>query len=318
MSQSARNTSPNAWRVVLVSIVLGVALMPCRAEAGVVPGDVNADGQVNVQDVFYLINFLFAGGPAPVLAEITVTLPGGVPLVLERIPAGTFQMGSPAGERNREVDETLHQVTLTHDYYLGKTEVTQAQWQAVMGTPMPDTCGSYGVGDGYPVYCVSWVDIAGPGGFVEKLNVLLATTKFRLPTEAEWERAARAGTTTRFAHGDGLECADDCSSCALHAQNMWWCGNNTPEGNKPVGGKQPNAYGLYDMHGSLWELVQDFYGDYPPGAAEDPPGPASGDARVMRGGSWDKWASSCRAAYRGSRTPTHRGNFYGFRLARSL
>ena len=137
--------------------------------------------------------------------EVTVTLPGGVPLVLVKVPAGTFQMGSPAGERGDVFgNETHHQVTLTQDYYLGKTEITQAQWEAVMGTPMRTECGNLSVGDDFPVYCVTWNRIAGPGGFIEKLNAHLETDAFRLPTEAEWERAARADTTTRYSHGDAL------------------------------------------------------------------------------------------------------------------
>ena len=124
--------------------------------------------------------------------EVTVILPGDVPMVMVKIPAGTFLMGSPDGERGNIFDnEDQHEVTLTQDYFLGKTEVTQQQWAAVMGTPMPTSCGTPAIGDSFPVYCVTWNDMAGTGGFVEKLNTLLETEIFRLPTEAEWERTGR-------------------------------------------------------------------------------------------------------------------------------
>lgn len=245
--------------------------------------------------------------------EITIMLPGGVPMVLVKIPKGTFLMGSPESERGRFDDETQHQVTLTEDYYLGRYPVTQGQWKAVMGT---DPCnGCFGPADNYPVRFVSWNAIAGPGGFIEKLNRQQGTTKFRLPTEAEWERAARAGTTTRFSHGDVLECDDLCGSCAAHTQYMWWCGNS-PAGLKPVGLKQPNGYGLYDMHGNLEEWVNDWYVRFLSAEdATDPTGPVSGSFRVQRGGRWYLSART-RSAHRSSGPPQSRGDI-GFRLARS-
>ncbi len=149
---------------------------------------------------FFLAFLLLPGLARGDVNEVTVMLPGDVPLVMVRIPAGTFLMGSPEGERgNIFENETQHQVTLTQDYYMGKTEVTQQQWQAVTGTPMrtdPPACGDLRVGDDYPVYCVTWDRITGPDGFNEKLNELLETEVFRLPTEAEWEYATRAGTST--------------------------------------------------------------------------------------------------------------------------
>ena len=214
-----------------------------------------------------------------------MTLPGGVPLVLEAVPGGTFTMGSPATERNRGSDETQHQVTLTKSYFIGKTAVTQAQWQAVMGSN-PSYFSS--CGGNCPVEHVSWNDIAGSGGFLEKLNAALGlsgASAFRLPTEAEWERAARGDTTTRFSFGDALDCDDQCGSCSA-ASWVWWCadsGNAT----HTAGQKQPNAYGLYDMHGNIREWVQDWDGAYPTSAVTDPAGPASGGSRVVRGGSWD-------------------------------
>jgi formylglycine-generating enzyme required for sulfatase activity len=252
-------------------------------------------------------------GPAE---EMTILLPGDVPLTLVRIPAGSFQMGSPESEMGRYSDETLHDVMLTEPYWLGKTEVTQAQWEAVMGAPMSTACGSYGVGPDYPVYCVSWNDIAGPGGFLDLLNTHMGTTLFRLPTEAEWERAARGGTQTRFSHGDVLECGDECEACGVHDQYMAWCGNYIGTV-RPVGSKGANPYGLHDVHGNLVEWVQDWYGSYPTGPVTDPTGPSSGSFRIVRGGSRAGYARYCRSAFRNGSTPTSRGDFIGFRLTRS-
>jgi formylglycine-generating enzyme required for sulfatase activity len=255
--------------------------------------------------------------------EITVTLFGGVPLTLIYIPAGTFMMGSPADERMRYDREDLHEVTLTQGYYMGVTEVTQAQWEAVTGAPMPTSCGSWGVGPDYPAYCLSWDDIAGSGGFVDQLNAYLASTGqpgaglYRLPTDAEWERAARAGNQYRFSHGDVLECNDNCGGCETHGEYMWWCGNDTNQ-SEPVGSKMANGFGLYDMHGNLWEWVQDWFtahlGFNP---QTNPAGPASGSYRVGRGGNWEYYARNCRSANRGRNPPSSRHVYSGFRLARS-
>ena len=250
-------------------------------------------------------------------AEVTVLLPGGVELTLVRIPAGTFQMGSPDGERSRDGDEDLHQVTLTQDYYISRDEITQAQWEAVTGAPMPPDCGAPAVGPTFPVYCVSWNDIVGQGGFLEALNTHLGTTAYRLPTEAEFERAMRAGTQSRFTYGDVLECGDDCEACDLHEVFMWWCGNwaSTPQ---PVGAKLANGFGLTDMHGNLWEWVQDWYAFSLGTSPEtDPTGPATGDARVERGGSWNSPAWNNRSAARDGFTPDTRLDFLGFRVVSS-
>lgn len=272
-----------------------------------------------------IIFLILTSLPAVVLAqEVTIMLPGDVPLVMVRVPAGTFMMGSPEDERGSEVfdNETLHQVTLTQDYYIGKTEVTQAQWQAVMGTPNPDRCDNFATGDDYPAGCLTWYEIAGDDGFVEMLNEHLGTAVFRLPTEAEWERAARAGTQTRFSHGDVLECSDDCSACAVHNQYMWWCGNS-PDAAQEVGMKLPNTFGLHDMHGNQWEFVQDRYGDYPSSPVVDPTGPSAGNDRVLRGGDWGGDALFSRSASRVASNPGDPGTgadmspSAGFRIAAS-
>jgi formylglycine-generating enzyme required for sulfatase activity len=253
-------------------------------------------------------------------SEITINLPGGVPLSLRRISGGTFTMGSPADEADRGADEDLHEVTLTHDYFIGVTEVTQAQWQALMGSNPSNfrTCG-----DDCPVEKVSWNMVAGADGFIERLNQHLTDTGqpgaglFRLPTEAEWERAARAGTSTRFSHGDASSCDPECVICTDHDPYMWWCGN-ADGASHPVGSKEPNDFGLFDMHGNVWEWVQDVYQEHLGTAPQtDPDGPAPPGDRVMRGGSWYWHASSCRSARRHTASTTVTNYTYGFRLARS-
>ena len=264
--------------------------------------------------------------------EITIMLPGDVPMVLVRVPAGTFMMGSPDGERGSDIfnNEPIHQVTLTRDYYIGKTEITQGQWKAVMGDTVETLCAGSnnvpnplpGVGDDHPVYCVTWNLINGPGGFLEKLNEQLGTNRFRLPTEAEWERAARADTQTRFFYGDVLECGDDCEACETHDRYMWYCGNKSEEGPKAVGQKEPNGYGLLDMHGNVFEVVSDRYADDyanpSGGSVTDPTGPAttSGDI-VFKGGAWESEVWFSRAAVRvgGSPGDQSRNAGIGFRLA---
>jgi formylglycine-generating enzyme required for sulfatase activity len=239
------------------------------------------------------------------------------------VPAGVFQMGSPVGERGRWSDkEDLHEVTLTSGYYIGRYEVTQGQWAAVMGS-WTNTCENYGVGADYPVYCVSWNAIAGVGGFVETLNAYLVSTAqpagFRLPTEAEWERAARAGNQYRFSHGDVLECDDYSGACPAHDAYMWWWGSLPYTVSAyPVGSRMANGYGLYDMHGNRHEWVQDYF-QYHLGTSPvtDPTGPGTGTYRVIRGGSWANFARFCRSAARYDFDPSGTYHDFGFRLART-
>jgi len=271
-----------------------------------------------------------AAVPGLAFDEMTIMLPGDVPLVLVRIPAGTFLMGSPEGERGNVFDnEPQHQVTLTQDYYLGKTEITQQQWRAITGESIETVCATSGnvpdplegVGDEYPMYCVTWDRIAGPGGFLAMLNEHLGSTLFRLPTEAEWERAGRAETSTRFSHGNVLGCGDDCEACSVHETFMWWCGDDSASGPKPVGQKQQNPFGLHDMHGNVFEVVNDRYaddyGNPSGGSVTDPTGPATTGDVVFKGGGWENEAWFNRSAVRLGTAHGDQGQSdgVGFRLA---
>jgi len=189
---------------------------------------------------------------------------------------------------------------------MSKYEVTQAQWKAVMGSTPSNT--NYGIGDNYPVNNVSWDDIQT---FIQKLNAQTGQT-YRLPTEAEWEYACRAGTTTPFNTGNNLT-----TSQANYDGDYPYNGN--PKGeyrgkSTPVGSFAPNAWGLYDMHGNVWEWCSDWYGTYPSGSQTNPTGAATGSLRVNRGGSWYIYAQSCRSAYRYNNTPDYRYISLGFRL----
>ncbi|MBQ7403130.1 MAG: SUMF1/EgtB/PvdO family nonheme iron enzyme [Lentisphaeria bacterium] len=236
-------------------------------------------------------------------------LPQGKKLEMVKITAGSFTMGSPAGELGRDEDETQRQVTLTKDYWLGKYEVTQAQWQAVMGSNP-----SHFKGDNLPVENVSWHDAKE---FCKKLNEIYADKlpagyQFDLPTEAQWEYACRAGTTTALNNGKDL--TSSYGGCA-NLNDVAWYYQNSGGKTHNVGQKRANAWGLYDMHGNVWEWCRDWYGAYPGGSVTDPAGPSSGSCRVVRGGSWYSYASSCRSADRNYYDPSLRNYYDGFRLA---
>ncbi|MDR3220687.1 MAG: formylglycine-generating enzyme family protein [Candidatus Accumulibacter sp.] len=219
------------------------------------------------------------------------------------IPAGSFMMGADKNFEEADDDETpQHQVTLSKSFYLGKYEVTQAQWEAVMGGNP-----SKFKGQGNPVERVSWDDVQK---FIQRLNAKEGTNKYRLPTEAEWEYAARAGTTSAYSFGN------DAASAGQYA----WYEDNSGQQTHPVGQKQqPNPWGLYDMHGNVWEWVQDWYnaGFYARSPASDPRGTVGGDNRVLRGGSWRNSAGLLRSSLRLYYSPDYRLVDLGFRLALS-
>lgn len=250
---------------------------------------------------------------------INIQLPADVKLELLRIPSGTFLMGSDSTEKGHEPDEVpVHHVTINYNFYMGKTEITQAQWLAVMGS-WPDSANQpnteEGLGDLYPAYYISWNDCQE---FIYALNRYIDTTyqgsvTFRFSSEAEWEYACRAGTQTRFHFGDSLEYSNGKTA----GDYMWYRGNNDRPGTKPVGQKIPNTWRLYDMHGNVWEWCQDWYHSSYEGAPDDgsPWEEPEGEYRILHGGDWDNQAKSCRSANRNDhRGPDNRSADLGFRV----
>lgn len=233
-------------------------------------------------------------------------------LALRRCDAGTFIMGEDQSDES-------HRVTLTKPFYLGVFAVTQKQWMLVMGFwPNSSPSSSYGAGDGYPAYFVSYDNIRGSSNgakwpssatvdatsFFGKLQ---ARTKlnFDLPTEAQWEYACRAGTTTTYYWGNSVN------------GDYAWYSSNSDYNSHPVGTKKPNAWGLYDMSGNVWEWCLDWY-SLSLSYGTDPKGSSSGSYRVVRGGSWDNHGSYCTSSDRGNNSPSHSTNYCGFRLSRTL
>jgi formylglycine-generating enzyme required for sulfatase activity len=234
--------------------------------------------------------------PTP-LADFPPRLINSIGMEFVPIPAGEFLMGSNDGDDD---ERPVHTVQIGRPFYLGKYAVTQAQWEAVMGNNPSHFTGQ----PNRPVEQVSWDDVQA---FIGKLNNKEGGTKYRLPTEAEWEYAARAGSTTAYSFGD------DPGQLGEYA----WYTDNSGGQTHPVGQRQPNAWGLYDMHGNVWEWVQDWYGTYAAEPVTDPQGPSSGSNRVVRGGSWYNDARFCRSACRSYAPPGHRrGVVLGFRLLR--
>jgi formylglycine-generating enzyme required for sulfatase activity len=223
------------------------------------------------------------------------------------IPPGTFMMGSPLSERGRYDDESQHQVTLTKGFYIGVTEVTQGQWKRIMGN---NPSHFKKCGDACPVEQVSWNDCQE---FILRLNTQEKTRRYRLFSEAEWEYACRATSQSAFANGDITE--KDCGYDPNLDKIGWYCGNSG-EKTHPVTQKNPNAWGLHDMHGNVWEWCHDWHGEYPSIRVTDPKGPLSGLRRIYRGGGWNLSARRCRSAFRDSYSPNVRYKLLGFRLVR--
>ena len=230
-------------------------------------------------------------------------------------PPGTFTMGSPTSETGRGGDETQHQVTLTNGFYLGKYEVTQAQYQTVMNGNSAGLSAdpSQFKGSNRPVERASWEDAQV---FLTRLNSIEQSAgrlpngwKYVLPTEAEWEYACRAGTTTAYSWGNDIN--------SSRANYNWDGGGNDGNDSKQtveIGQFSANPWGFYDMHGNVWEWVSDWKASYLTGAQTNPEGPASGSHRVLRGGSWSNGVPSLRSAQRNSHTPSYRVSTLGFRV----
>ena len=224
------------------------------------------------------------------------------------IPPGSFVMGSPKDELERKDDEIQHKVTLTRGFYMGIYAVTQEEWQAVMGKNPSKITGEKNL----PVEQVAWHDCQE---FVKKLRAK-DNKPYRLPTEAEWEYACRAATMSPFHFGETIST----DQANYQGDAVYGTGKKGVFRKKttPVGSFQPNAWGLYDMHGNVWQWCQDWYGETSPKDAVDPQGPAEGKDRVMRGGSWGVHPDFCRTACRYKLEPNWRDDAIGLRVCFSV
>jgi formylglycine-generating enzyme required for sulfatase activity len=225
------------------------------------------------------------------------------------IPAGTFIMGSPETEEDRDYEEDQHEVTISRAFWIGVHEVTQKQYEGVIGTNPSWFQGNNVKADSsnHPVEAVLWDHAVE---FCKRLSEFPGEKKagrvYRLPTEAEWEYACRAGTTTAFSFGES----------PLSLGDFAWYRENSDQTHL-VGEKKPNAWGLYDMHGNVWEWCSDWYGEYPKRAVTDPIGPNVGSKRVLRGGRYFSVAGDCRSANRYGGGPWDIYSYIGFRVALS-
>ena len=282
----------------VINIILG-------GNGNTVAADVNGDQEVTIADVNMIINIIL-GGSAPHPSEIETITVNGVSFNMVKVEGGTFAMGATPeqGSEARDNEKPVHQVTLS-SFSIGETEVTQALWAAVMGS----NPSNFPFDMNRPVEMVSWDNCHL---FITTLNQLTGRN-FRLPTEAEWEFAARGGKQSKncmFAGGNNID------EVAWYRGN-WVTTNSTDPnyGEQPVGKKKANELGLYDMSGNVSELVQDWYGDYSDDAQTNPSGPASGNYVVLRGGSWSLEETKCRVSYRSYISTSGKNGSIGLRLA---
>ena len=230
----------------------------------------------------------------------------GISQRMRWIPPGRFRMGSPEEEAERDKNETPHEVTLNQGYWLADTVCTQALWRAVMGR----NPSHFDSDPQNPVENVSWEDVQH---FIDKLNRRLPGLAARLPSEAEWEYACRAGTQTPFHFGETIRT----NQANYDGNHPYGSGHEGEYRGRtvPVKARGKNAWGLYQLHGNVWEWCQDWLGDYPTGLRQDPTGPSAGRERVMRGGCWVNHARRLRSAQRRGARPDRRNWDLGFRLA---
>ncbi len=258
--------------------------------------------------------------PVNLEKELSFTLPNNNSIRLNRCPAGVFTMGSPETEPSHQDDETMHSVTISKDFYLGIYEVTQAQYEAVMGSN-PSKFKNQTDSTSRPVEKVTY---SNAKAFCNWLNTNIASDSlptgyyFDLPTEAQWEYACRAGTATGLNNGTDIPEEEIDGICPTANIVAWYYYNSKSNGeyqSHKVGEKAANSWGLYDMHGNVWEWCKDYYGDYPTSDVTDPQGAIMGLYRVVRGGSWRNNPYKCRSAFRGN--VISEDSFYslGFRVA---
>ena len=240
--------------------------------------------------------------------EIIVELPGGEKMEFVWIEPGTFIMGSPKTFDRPTNEAPQHEVTITRGFYLGKYEITQGQWDSVMGSHPRPTKEFVRNNPSHPQVCISWNDVQS---FIQRLNVTAGDETYRLPTEAEWEYAAKAGTTSRWSFGN-----DE----SLLGEYAWYKASSRLEGvnwAQPVGTKRPNPWGLYDMHGNVFEWTQNWFAKYNSHAVIDPQGPQSGSSRAFRGGYFDGVPLTLGSAFRRFAEPSFNAYWTGARLLRT-
>ena len=297
-------------KTAILFCVLSLMLASFTAGVEYQRGDVNQDGQVTISDVTTLIDYLLAGtwgdepgNPGGGNETYTVN---GVSFKMVGVEGGTFTMGATAeqGSDAYSNEKPAHEVTLS-SFSIGETEVTQALWLAVMGSNPSDFTGDLN----RPVEMVSWNDCQT---FITKLNEMTGKT-FRLPTEAEWEFAARGGNLSQGYKYAGSNTIGD---VAWYYDNSYALGSSHPDyGTHPVGTKAPNELGLYDMSGNVWEWCQDWYGSYSSSPSTNPTGPSTGSFRMNLGGGWCGNAWSCRVSCRYYENPSGMSSSIGLRLA---
>ena len=330
--------SPSILLSIVAAVTMTLGFSTSAVQAQVCAGDVNGDHVVDSTDLAILLgNWGNCPGPtwatvlewAPDCAVVTnvtlrnaITASGlpwrvrdnGTGIEMLLVPAGTFTMGCSASTQyGCGADESpTHQVTLPQAFYMGRYEVTQAQWQAKMGSNpsffVP--ANGYSSDTRKPVEQVSWNMIAATGGFMR-------VTGLRLPTEAEWEYAYRAGTTTAFHSYSELPTGFNDDTLL---GNIAWFHPAADGQTHAVGGKLANGLGLHDMAGNVWEWCQDWYGPYSSGSVTNPTGPTTGTYRVLRGGFWGGYSNFCRVSWRNGNAPDviiDDGFTGGFRAARN-
>lgn len=283
-----------------------IATMTLASVAAQNKYDLNEDGAVNGADVVELYNYILNGSSDDGKAQSVTVKNLGSSVTFKMIPVvgGTFFMGATAEQINPNKDETpAHEVTVS-DFLIGETEVTQELWQTVTGSrPVADSyqwSEDCGVGKNYPAYYISYADCVT---FIEKLNTLTGLS-FRMPTEAEWEYAARGGSKSQRYQYSGSDNLDDVA----------WSNCSSIKKLQPVGSKNPNELGIYDMSGNVGEWCSDWYGQYSADTQTNPVGPSSGTERVNRGGRWYSVVNGARNSFRGRHAPSARYSNLGLRL----